>query len=223
MTLTCVLVSVVWFVFGSCLLYSQISLVRKKDGTFFSSFGVANTLTLYRFLCVPFLVTLMPIFPEDRQVLQLGVVVYAAVAMSDILDGNYARMTGTVSEFGRIYDPLCDIATNALVCAGAWGAGYVPTWYFALAEVRFFLPLLGGIWVYAYSKPWRIRPTFWGKITVFVYDLFVGLTLLREVTQAPFMDELTQRFLWVSGILFAFNVLVIIDRGVSLVCSRQAR
>jgi len=212
-------VSVLWFALGSLLVCSQLNLVRKPDGRLYDRFGIPNTLTLYRFLSIPLLVALLPVFPQDRGVLGVGMVLFALMAVSDIADGNYARLTSQVSEFGRIYDPICDIAMNAGVCLGAWAAGYLPGWYTGLAEARFFLPLIGGAWVYAYRKPWRIRPTLWGKTSVFVYDVLIGLLLIREFTGEPFMEDLTTRVLWVSGLLFAFNIVTIVDKGMSMVVS----
>jgi phosphatidylglycerophosphate synthase len=211
-----VVATVIWFAAGGVVVYSQLALVRRPDGTPFTRFGFSNTLTLYRFMNIPFLVSLLPYFPEDRNILTLGTAVFAAAAASDVIDGNYARLTGQVSEFGRIYDPVCDIAINAGVCLGAWSAFYLPGWYVLLAELRFFLPLVGGAYIYAFRKPWRIRPTILGKLSVFVYAIFIALILIRELSREPFLHELSEKFLWLSGILFLFNVVHIIDRGRTL-------
>jgi phosphatidylglycerophosphate synthase len=209
-------VSVVWFVGGSVIFLSQLSLVRTKEGQLAPRFGFSNTLTLFRFMTIPFLATLLPLFPGDRNVLLLGTAAFIVAAATDVLDGNYARFTGTVTDFGRIYDPVCDIIINGAVCIGAWGADYLPGWYAALALARFCLPVWGGAMVYASGREWRVRPTLLGKLSVFVYVLFIGLTLLGELSQEPFLRDLTKRFLMLSGLLFAFNVVYIIDRGFAL-------
>lgn len=220
-----VIASAVWFLFSSLLCYSQLSLVKRKDGTHPASFGLSNALTLFRFLNIPMVVLLVPLFPTDRGLLLTGVTLFAAAVVSDTLDGNIARLTGTTTDFGRIYDPVCDIAINAGVCFGAWLAGYVPLWYLVLAQLRFFLPLFGGAWVYVYRKPWRIGPTLWGKLSVFVHAVFIGLVLLREVTGLPFLAQLSDKFLWLAGFLLTFNVVHIVDRGRIMVVggNRQER
>lgn len=210
------LATVAWFAGGSVLLLSQLSLVRYKNGQLANHFGFSNFLTTYRFMAIPFLAALLPLFPADRDVLLLGTTAFVVAAVSDVLDGNYARLTHTVTDFGRIYDPVCDIIINAGVCLGAWGAGYVPGWYTVLALARFFLPVCGGALVYASGRTWRIRPTILGKLSVFVYVLFIGLTLLEAHTAAPFLAGLSQQFLMLSGLLFAFNVVYILDRGFAL-------
>jgi phosphatidylglycerophosphate synthase len=211
-----VLASAAWFAFAGVLAYSQLCLVKRPDGSRLDSFGLSNTLTLFRFLNIPLVVLLMPFFPSDRGLLLVGVSIFTAAVVSDTLDGNIARLTGTTTDFGRIYDPVCDIAINAGVCVGAWLAGYLPWWYLLVAELRFFLPLLGGAWLYVYRKPWKIRPTLWGKLSVFVYALFIAILLLRELTGVPFLVDLSHKFLWLSGLLFAFNLVHIVDRGLAM-------
>jgi cardiolipin synthase (CMP-forming) len=215
--------SIAWFAGGSVLFLSQLSLVRSRNGNLAHHFGISNTLTLFRFMTIPYLATLLPLFPGDRDVLFLGTASFIIAATTDVLDGNYARVTGTVTDFGRIYDPVCDIIINAAVCIGAWGAGYVPGWYAALALARFCLPVCGGAVVYASGRAWRVRPTILGKLSVFVYVLFIGFTLLGELSQEPFLKDLTQRFLMLSGLLFAFNVVYIIDRGFTLMRKERTR
>lgn len=213
---TTIATTLLWFAGASVLILAQLSLVRTKDGNLAKRFGISNTLTLYRFMAIPFLAAILPLFPGDRNVLLLGTTSFVVAAVTDVLDGNYARLTGTVTDFGRIYDPVCDIIINAGVCIGAWGAGYVPGWYVAIALARFFLPVCGGALVYASGRVWRVRPTMLGKLSVFVYVIFIGLTLLGELTAAPFLEDLTERFLMISGLLFGFNVVYIVDRGFAL-------
>lgn len=217
-----VLATAIWFAFAGVLAYSQLCLVKRPDGSMLGSFGLSNALTLFRFLNIPLVVLLMPFFPSDPALLEVGVSIFAAAVVSDTLDGNIARLTGTTTDFGRIYDPVCDIAINAGVCFGAWLAGYLPWWYLLVAELRFFLPLMGGAWLYVYRKPWKVRPTLWGKLSVFVYALFIGILLLRELTGVPFLVGLSHKFLWLSGLLFAFNLVHIVDRGLAMMVRPNA-
>ena len=213
-------VGILWFGLGAYVAHSQLDLVRGPDGALRGSFGIANTFTLYRFLTFPFVISLMPLFPHNPDVLWLGCVLFVSVAVSDVADGNWARISGNVTEFGRIYDPVCDIALSAGVCLGAHLAGYVPAWYLALAELRFFLPLIGAAWLFTFRRPWRVRPTWYGKASIFVYDVFIAFVLIKELTEAPFLITLTDRFLLLSGILLAFNLVLMIDRGLTML--RQA-
>jgi CDP-diacylglycerol--glycerol-3-phosphate 3-phosphatidyltransferase len=209
-------VSLTWFAVASALVRTQLTLVRRPSGEFYSSFGVPNALTLFRLLNIPLLVALTPSFPDHRGLLAAGSVLFVLVALSDFGDGFLARSGNRVSEFGRIYDPLCDIAFNAGVCVALYLADYLPAWYLVLALARFLLPIIGGAWVYVFRRPWRITPTFWGKATVAIHAATVALIMIRELAASPFLFPLSERFILLSGILLAFNLLVIVERGLSL-------
>lgn len=66
----------------------------------------ANALTLSRILAVPAIVYLV-LQSEDGSSTAATIIVTLA-ALTDFLDGRLARATGTVSEFGRVFDPLAD-------------------------------------------------------------------------------------------------------------------
>lgn len=211
----------IWFLAAAVLVGSQLGLVRSPAGQWYEGFGGPNTLTFFRFVNIPLVISITPLFPTDRGLLGVGSVIFVLVALSDMADGFLARATGQISEFGRIYDPVCDILFNAGLCFAMYLADFLPLWYVALAELRFILPIVGGAWVFVYSKPWKIRPTLWGKATVFVYALTVALILLRQLLGSPFLYSLVERFIVISGILLAFNLLVILDRGASLLARRE--
>jgi CDP-diacylglycerol--glycerol-3-phosphate 3-phosphatidyltransferase len=215
-------VSAFWFFAGGFIVYSQISLVKRPGGKVNDRFGFPNTLTLYRFLNIPFLVALLPLLQSNRGLLLVGTVVFVMTAVTDVIDGNYARLTGQVTEFGRIYDPVCDIGINSGVCLGAWGAGFVPLWYMLLAQTRFFLPIVGGVWTYTSGLSWKVKPTPMGRVTVFIYDVYIGLLLLRELTGLSTLGGLTEAFFWFSVFAFSLNILTIVDRGIRLML-RTAR
>jgi CDP-diacylglycerol--glycerol-3-phosphate 3-phosphatidyltransferase len=203
-----------WVVVGGTVACSQIALVRRADGTLYPKFGISNALTLFRFLNIPFLVGLIIYFPGRPDLLTFGIVVFGVTALSDVVDGRLARLRNRISDFGRIYDPICDIALNAGVCLAAWAAGYLPTWYMALGEARFFLPLVGGAFLFVYSKPSPVRPTITGKATVFVYAVCVGVLFLRELVAATWLHHLGEILLWFSGGMLTLNLVLLVDTGI---------
>jgi CDP-diacylglycerol--glycerol-3-phosphate 3-phosphatidyltransferase len=67
---------------------------------------LANKLTLSRIMMVPvFLVLAQLDFPHHWTVAAL---VFVLAALTDLLDGHIARKQGTVSGFGKIFDPIAD-------------------------------------------------------------------------------------------------------------------
>lgn len=85
-----------------------------------------NALTLYRIAATPIVVVLM-MFPNPLCAFVAGLV-FSAAAITDFLDGFYARQRGLVSNFGKIMDPLADklLVSSAFIMLSA--LGWVPAW-----------------------------------------------------------------------------------------------
>ena len=68
--------------------------------------SLANKLTLARIVMVPVFLVLMEVaFPHHMTV---AAVVFFLATITDLLDGYFARKQGTVSSFGKIFDPIAD-------------------------------------------------------------------------------------------------------------------
>lgn len=63
---------------------------------------------------------------------------FAIIEVSDLLDGLAARSTGTVSDFGKLFDPYADVFARLtyFVCFAL--AGLMPAWVFILILYREF-------------------------------------------------------------------------------------
>ena len=69
--------------------------------------NLPNKLTLLRLILVPFYVffLLMPSIPHHYLI---ALVIFAAAAYTDHLDGKIARKRNMVTDFGKFADPLAD-------------------------------------------------------------------------------------------------------------------
>ena len=65
-----------------------------------------NTLTLFRVAAVPLIVILL-MFPS-RICTFIAALIFTAAAITDFLDGFFARKRGLVSNFGKVMDPVAD-------------------------------------------------------------------------------------------------------------------
>jgi hypothetical protein len=89
----------------------------------------ARSLTLFRFVAVPpFVWLLLRSTPEEPAVAVALVVLYGAVASSDLIDGPLARRGGAASiRWGRI-DVAADVTFNVGALAAAAAIGVVGPW-----------------------------------------------------------------------------------------------
>lgn len=67
---------------------------------------MANVLTMFRLLIVPVFIYVLAVAPDGTST--LAAALFAVAALTDLLDGQIARRTHTVTEFGRVADPLAD-------------------------------------------------------------------------------------------------------------------
>lgn len=85
-----------------------------------------NSLTLFRVVAVPIIVILL-VFP-NRLFALLAALLFSAAAITDYLDGFFARRRGLVSNLGKVMDPVADklLVSSAFIMMASHG--WVPAW-----------------------------------------------------------------------------------------------
>ncbi|MDD3242340.1 MAG: CDP-diacylglycerol--glycerol-3-phosphate 3-phosphatidyltransferase [Eubacteriales bacterium] len=139
--------------------------------------SLANKLTVFRIILIPvFLIVLYLPFPYMRAV---GAVLFFIAAMTDILDGYVARKQKTVSDFGKIMDPIAD---KLLVIAGLlmmvqWGE--VGAWAAIVIVSREIL--ISGLRLVVLSRGGQVIAASWlGKTKTILQDIAVICLLLQK-------------------------------------------
>lgn len=97
----------------------------------------ANALTSVRVLLTPVFVGLICAATASPALGWLAVVVFAAIATTDVVDGRIARRWGSASNIGRTFDHLADIG---FILAALWTytrLGLVPWWVPATVAASF--------------------------------------------------------------------------------------
>lgn len=96
-----------------------------------------NLLTLVRLLLVPVLAVLL--FAQDgtdRVLRWWATAVFVLAAITDLLDGEIARRSGTVSTVGKVADPIADKAIIAVALIGLSALGDLVWWVTIVILVR---------------------------------------------------------------------------------------
>ena len=130
---------------------------------------VPNLLSVLRILLIPAFVYL--IVHEGTEM--AGMLLFAAVAATDWVDGFVARRTGQVSELGKILDPTADRLAIAAGLIAMVVAGAFPLWAALLILVRDALILVAGA-VLLLVRRARIDVRFVGKVATF--GLMLGIS-----------------------------------------------
>lgn len=172
-------------------------------GTFWTAANVLSALRMV--LGIPVFIVLLTRGPGDW----LVVLLVAVAVVTDWMDGKVARWSHTVSEWGKILDPLADKLTAALaiLALALRGDTVISWWFLVLLVVRDGLIVAG-----ATRMSLRRRHVFmslWsGKVAVAMLALLVAAVVLKADPPIPHV------LLWVSTALLLYSFLRYVIRYV---------
>ena len=134
----------------------------------------------------------------------------AVAILTDWLDGQVARWTGTGSEWGKILDPSADklaaaAITLALVLRPASAGPSLPVWFVVCVILRDAVIAIGGI-IQTRRLGYVMMSLWSGKIAVTVLSLTVLAALLRAD------PEIMTVCIWATTALLAFSLARYLQR-----------
>ncbi|MDX1740544.1 MAG: CDP-alcohol phosphatidyltransferase family protein [Rhodothermales bacterium] len=157
---------------------------------------IPNILTMSR-LVLAAIVTYLIL--TDGPLVWLFVLLGVAMA-TDWFDGKIARWSHTVSEWGKVLDPMVDKFAAGAVILALTVKGQLPLWFLGLVAGRDLLILLGGV-VLA-RRTGRIAVSIWsGKVAVTAVAITVLAALLRA--DPPVLNFC----IWTSAVLLVYSYL----------------
>lgn len=133
---------------------------------------------------------------------------------TDWLDGQVARWTNTVSDWGKLLDPLADkIAAIGIVGALLW-KGVFPMWLFSIVAGRDLLIMIGGALLA--KKMGNVSMSIWtGKVAVFI----LSATILFAIFEGN--PVLLNIWAETTAFLFIYSFILYIFRAVWYVRTQQ--
>jgi CDP-diacylglycerol--glycerol-3-phosphate 3-phosphatidyltransferase len=99
--------------------------------------------------------------------------------ISDLLDGYIARRTNSISELGKIVDPLADKVLVALIIINLYLLNEIPVFYFWIVITRDICIFIGGI-IVSQKIGKVLSSNLLGKLTVLSIGIFIITTLLNS-------------------------------------------
>ena len=126
-------------------------------------FTIPNLLSMLRILMIPVFVALL--LHEGTEM--AGLILVGVVMSTDWVDGYIARRTNSVSELGKLLDPVSDRLAVAAVLIALVIRDALPLWAALLILVRDALVLVAGIALLG-SRGRRIDVRYIGKVGTFV-------------------------------------------------------
>lgn len=141
----------------------------------------------------------------------VALVLFVVGAISDLIDGKWARRDKIVTDLGAFLDPLADkmlvnLAFLALVVLGA-----VPVWVFAIILVRDFA--VDGMRMMAARDGVTISASFYGKLKTTVQMIALIILLLNLIVDLEFFTIVGNIALYLALVLTVFSGVDYLIKG----------
>ena len=155
-----------------------------------------NFLTLLRILLVPVIV--VALLGETENADTIAAVVFAVAAFTDGLDGYIARSRGSITNFGKLMDPLADKLLIIAPLISLVSLDRIPAWVAMVIIAREFA--VTGLRQLAMEHGEVIHASAWGKIKTAAQIAMVLALIL--VDDSP---------LWVDALVYATVAITILS------------
>ncbi len=147
--------------------------------------NLANKLTLFRVILVPFFVAALMI-PYIPVRFLIALIIFALASITDMLDGKVARKYNMITDLGKFLDPLADkiLVAAALICFVE--LGWAPAWAVALIMAREFM--VSGVRLAAANSKEKlvIAANIWGKLKTASTMVSICLILIMHILTDDF-------------------------------------
>jgi CDP-diacylglycerol---glycerol-3-phosphate 3-phosphatidyltransferase len=175
--------------------------------------NLPNALTVLRLALVPvFAVLLLQDEALDDTSRYWATLVFVLAILTDRYDGQIARRTGQVTEFGKLADPIADKALTGTALIGLSVLGLLPWWVTAVILVREVGVTLLRFWVIRHGV---IAASRGGKAKTVLQSLAIGLYIL------PLSGALATGRWWVMAAAVLLTVLTGLDYVYRAITLRQ--
>lgn len=175
--------------------------------------NLANKLTLFRVVLIPFFVTFMLTdFTEYNYVIAL--IIFIIATITDKLDGTIARRCNMSTVFGEFMDPIADklLVSSALICL--CDIGKLPSWVVITIIAREFI--ISGIRLISAQQGVAIAASWWGKIKTIAQMAMIIIMLVDMSVSFMSFEILGIIMMYVSLFLTVVSAIDYIYKNRSL-------
>ena len=140
---------------------------------------VPNTLTILRFILVPFIVVFMF---QERYVEALIFLILSG--LTDVLDGFIARKFNCITNFGKLVDPLADKVTQISILVTLALTNIIPIWFLIIIFLKEALMIAGASFLY--GKETVVSSKWYGKLSTVLFYVAIGSSMIIKYFNISF-------------------------------------
>lgn len=171
--------------------------------------NLANCFTLIRLALVPFVIEAILDFQGWR-----AVELFAAAAVTDILDGAAARRLGLSSQTGAYFDPIADKCLLSGVFLALAAVRTIPWWFVAVVFGRDLYLLIGSAILVTFTRIRKFPPSPWGKACTFFQIAAAAFAIGRDMLNLGSLAGVASATLWISTVLTLWSGVHYTWRGI---------
>lgn len=176
--------------------------------------NLANALTVARLVMVPIFVALLLSAQGDHDGWRLAATaVFVLASLTDRFDGEVARRRGTVTDFGKIADPIADKALTGAALLSLSSIGDLPWWVTVVILAREIGITLLRFWV---IRRGVLAASRGGKVKTLVQVVAIGLYLL------PLSGPLASLRAYLMGVAVVITLVTGVDYVARAIRLRRA-
>ncbi len=131
--------------------------------------------------------------------------IFIVMEITDLLDGKIARKTGSVTDFGKFYDPFADSFSRLTYFLAFLVTGFLPAWVFLLVLYRDVTVSFVRLLAMRKSIVMSARPS--GKIKAVIYAVACGAVLALVTARSlpvlaaavPVLAALQKALMWITA------------------------
>jgi len=180
--------------------------------------NIANKISTFRILSVPFFVACLLYYAPERQFLRtIALVIFLLGVISDGLDGFVARKAKLQSKAGLVLDPLGDklLLMSAFIFLSPISKLELsfPLWVTFIVISRDAIIILGAVVIYLVKQDLNVYPTKWGKLTT-TFQMLSVVCVLLQWRAVAFLWWIAVIFTVISGVDYVmrgFKILYALD------------
>jgi len=181
--------------------------------------NIANKISTFRILSVPFFIACLVYYNPERQFLKnLALTIFILGVISDGLDGFVARRAKLQSKAGLILDPLGDklLLMSAFIFLSPISKLTLtfPLWVTFIVISRDAIIILGAVVIYMVKQTLDVYPTKWGKLTT-TFQMLSVICVLLQLKVAVSFWWIAVGFTIISGFDYVkrgFKILYALDK-----------
>ena len=173
--------------------------------------NVPNLFTLLRLALTPFVIHAII---AGRHFLALEL--FSIAAVTDVLDGEFARRFKVATAAGAYLDPIADKCLMSGVFLAQAVSHIVPWWLVGLIFARDLYILAGACWFLIFTRHRRFPPSPWGKLSTFVQIATAVIWMGRSALSIPLLNALAPIMVWPCAAITIWSGLDYTRRGIHM-------